>query len=94
MRDWSVMTTSRIALEAVKAAALAKGFDWADSQQWYEGHLEAGIIVAPTDQAPGSDPMRTGPARVRRELTVHVDSQEYAVGKDQIFGVLFARVDV
>ena len=70
MRDWSVMTTSRIELEAVKAAALAKGFDWADSQQWYEGHLEAGIIVAPTDQAPGSDPMRTGPARVRRELTV------------------------
>ena len=77
----------------LKAAALDKGFEWGESQKWYEGHLDGEIMVAWTDTAPMSDPMRTGPARVRREnLTIEVDGRKYAVGKDPAFGVLFAPV--
>ena len=80
-------------LDDLKAAARAKGFVWGESQNWSEGHLEGEIIVAPTDTAPMSDPTREGPALVRPELTFEVDDREYAVGKDPVFGVLFARVD-
>ena len=80
-------------LEDLKAAAEASGFEWGESQNWYEGHIEGEFIVAPTDTAPMSDPMREGPASVRPELAVQVGDREYAIGKDPIFGVLFARVD-
>ncbi len=77
----------------LKVAALAKGFVWRESQNWYEGHLEGEIIVAPTDRAPLSDSTRQGPASVRPTHTAQVDDQEYAIGKDPTFGVLFARIE-
>ncbi len=87
------MSTSRNELEALKAAALAKDFEWGESQKWYEGHLEGEIIVARTDTGTVPDSMREGPAHVRRMLTVEVGDRKYAIGKDSAFGVLFAPLD-
>ena len=84
--------TSRGELEEVKEAALAKGFEWAESQNWYEGHLEGEFIVARTDTGTLSDSMRVGPANVRLTHTVQVGDRQYVIGKDRAFGVLFARV--
>ena len=41
----NVVTLSMSELEALKAAALAEGFEWGGSRR-YEGHLEGEIIVA------------------------------------------------
>ena len=73
-------------LEDLKAAALAEGFVWGESQNSYKGHLEGEFIVAWTDTAPMSDPKRRGPAYVRPELTCEVGDREYAIGKDRAFG--------
>ncbi len=87
------MSTSRNELEALKAAALAKGFEWGESQKWYEGHLEGEIIVARTDTGTLSDSTREGPVSLRREFTFEVGDREYAVVHDPAFGVLFAPID-
>ncbi len=56
-------------LRDLKAEASAKGFEWDESRNWYEGYLDGEFIVAWTDTAPMSDPKRSGPAYVRPELT-------------------------
>ena len=68
-------------------------FEWLEAQKWYDGHFDGEFVVAQTDTAPMSDPMHKGPVRIRPDLTVQVGGCEYAIGKDPIFGVLFAPVD-
>ena len=79
--------------EEQKAAASAEGFEWRDSQDWYEGRLEGEFIVAPTDKAPRTDSTRKLPFIVRPTHAFEVNGREYAIGKDPTFGVAFARID-
>ena len=88
------MSTSTTELIELKAAAKAVGFEWRDSENWYEGRLDGEFIVAPKDKAPRTDSTHKVPFIVRPTHIFGVDGREYAVGKDPDFGVAFARVDV
>ena len=52
------MGTSPSDLFELRAAASARGFEWLESQNWYEGRLEGEFVVAQTDTAPITDPTR------------------------------------
>ena len=80
---------SKNELGTLKAAALAEGFEWGESQEWYEGQLEGECIVV---TVPITDPTHKRAVLVVSTHTVQVHDRKYAMGKDGDFGVLFARV--